>query len=534
MHVMSKTASKNRTDQALGYTIQAAAQRHGDVPIQLDRPLGIAPELGLKFGYRAMGDLVERFAAALHAAGVRPGERVAVNKSHNADILVIACACARLGALSCLLSPAIDGETVLDMLAKAKPDHLITDADHLGHLGMTVVDLLEVTPSVLLAEGRLPGATALSDFLPRTMSEVRPAPHPTIDPDAPTFITHTSGTTGEPKLVAQSGRGLGAHIKLQKRIAKLLRINEPYALCVSYVHARTYSALAVAMSRGVPLLFLIDHQLPNVRKMFAEFRPGIVETNPNIFIQWEELAEDADRPLGNVRYYVSTFDAIHPRTVQRLLNGSNRRGAMYLQAYGQTESGPVTVRPYTRKSARRADGRCVGYGIPGLTAVRIGGEKPGRLSRTPGPVHVRSKGLGMTYVGQESRFSEQYDGTWWNMRDIGHRSKYGCLHLLDREVDQVAELDSVLALEDVLINRLDQLTEVVLVPLDDRISPVVCTRHDNSLDLGAWRKAVADLPSMSEPVHCRWEDLPQTATWKVKRLELRRQMQDGTLVTVNG
>jgi hypothetical protein len=119
------------------------------------------------------------------------------------------------------------------------------------------------------------------------------------------------------------------------------------------------------------------------------------------------------------------------------------------------------------------------------------------------------------------------------MRDIGHRSRWGCLHLLDREIDRVAEFDSVLALEDVLIGRLDQLTEVVLVPLQDKINPVVCTRHDRELDLSAWREAVVDLPSMAQPVHCRWEDLPQTATWKVKRLELKRRMQDGTLVTVN-
>ena len=206
---------------------------------------------------------------------------------------------------------------------------------------------------------------------------------------------------------------------------------------------------------------------------------------------------------------------------------SRRRRAIYFQAYGQTETGPVTVRPYTRRLARKADGRCVGYPVPGLTKVRIK-----RRRRRFAPIEARSKGLGISYLGQEERFSAQIRDGWWNMQDVGRRGRWGCVHLLDRVVDKIDELDSLLKVEDTVLSRDHQLTELVLVRLPEGLQPVVCTRHDHRVDRTAWADAVRDQPAMLEPLHCRWADLPTTATWKVRRIELRRLLEMGGLHTL--
>jgi acyl-coenzyme A synthetase/AMP-(fatty) acid ligase len=507
-----------------GLMIQQAALRYPAAAMRLDRPLDLAPELGTTCTYTDFAGLVERTAARLAAGGVAPGDTVVVYKSHNADIMLVACAVARVGAVPALLAPPLDGRTVTDLLDRIRPAHLVTDSAKLldGDLDLSIVEKL--VPSLLLVGPAPAGLTSLGDL------DGAPPPLPQTSADQTAIITHTSGTTGEPKLVAQSRRGMQAHITLQRRIARILRIDEPYALCISFVHARMYSALAMGMERGLPFAFLTDHSLDSVRTLFAEFRPGLVETHPNTYILWEELADDPNGPLANVKYYVGTFDAIHPRTVRTLLGASQRRGALYFQAYGQTETGPVTVRPYTRWLAKRADGRCVGHPVPGLTRVRIGAGR--RAGRRQAPIEVRSKGLGITYLGQEERFAAQFDDGWWNMQDIGHRGRWGCVHLLDRAIDRIPEMDSVLTVEDTVLSRDHQLTELVVVPLPGGLQPVVCTRHDRPLDRGAWAAAVRDQPAMAEPLHCRWADLPQTATWKVKRTELRRVLQEGGLTTL--
>jgi hypothetical protein len=72
---------------------------------------------------------------------------------------------------------------------------------------------------------------------------------------------------------------------------------------------------------------------------------------------------------------------------------------------------------------------------------------------------------------------------------------------------------------------MEELVEVIIVPDQNGVPiPVVCTKEDKPLNLIAWKEAVASLPAMSDPVQWRLEDLPQTATVKIKRLELARRL----------
>lgn len=115
------------------------------------------------------------------------------------------------------------------------------------------------------------------------------------------------------------------------------------------------------------------------------------------------------------------------------------------------------------------------------------------------------------------------------MGDVGYRTRWGCLHLLDREVDVIPGFGSTLAAEDALFSALDELVEVIIVPGPDGAPvPVVCTRDNKPLDMVAWARATAGLAPMSEPVQWSRADLPQTATTKIKRLELAEALSNGT------
>jgi acyl-coenzyme A synthetase/AMP-(fatty) acid ligase len=90
-------------------------------------------------------------------------------------------------------------------------------------------------------------------------------------------------------------------------------------------------------------------------------------------------------------------------------------------------------------------------------------------------------------------------------------------------VDEVTGLPNHLAVEDLVLDRLPELTELVLTELPDQTTvPVVCTRGDAPLDHARWQAAVADLPLMAAPRQFRWSELPTTATWKVRRPALRK------------
>ncbi|HEX2297390.1 MAG TPA: AMP-binding protein [Pseudonocardiaceae bacterium] len=504
----------------LGVVAEDAATRHGDTTITLDHEMETLPGTGMTLTVAEFAGHVADLANRLWAAGVRPGEHVAIYKTTGFDICVLACAVARIGAVAAMLSPHLDAESAAALLRRLDHPTLVTDGAKLDTT-LAEVPLGEITVRVVTAHGAREGAVDLAELA--GSAERAPV---LMDPDQPALLTHTSGTTGVPKLVVHSARSLGARYNWQDKVVSLIRERETVAMHVSYVHSRMYLGLAVLQQRGMPMVFMTDARPAKVADMLVKHRPGVLETHPNSYLEWEEMLTDPRRPVATVRYFNSTFDAIHPSTMHKFLHATDRRRPVFLQVYGQSECGPLAARLYTRRNALKADGRCQGYATPFMTRVRLvsrNGKRPSR--KHPGYIDVATAGRALTYLGEGERFATQVNGQWWRGGDVGYRTRWGCLHLLDREVDVIPTIHSTLEVEDTVLGRLAELTELVLVPGPNREPiPVVCTRGDHSLDLDRWRAAVADQAPMADPVEIPLADLPRTATAKIRRMELSRQL----------
>jgi acyl-coenzyme A synthetase/AMP-(fatty) acid ligase len=503
----------------LGQVFRRAADRHGAVFVTLDRPMDTHPALGVDLTYSALADAVEDLSGRLWAAGVRPSEQVVVHKTDNVDIVLLTCAISRIGAVPVLLSPALAGEVVGQLTERLREPWLVTDRAKLEG------PLKGLKPAVrcVLSVDDAPGAESLA----KHAGAERPAPV-RLHPREPSLITHSSGTTGLPKLAVHCANTMWNRLVPQKAMGWPTR-GETAALHMSFVHSRFYHLLGVLLHFGSPLVLITDPDPATVGPLLTRHRPGIVETHPNTFVLWEELADAPGAPLSRVKSYGSTFDAIHPRTVRRLLDASRRRTPWLIQLYGQSETGPVAFQWFTRRSAARADGRRVGIGIPGFTRVRVTGPDGRPVAPgTPGRIEARTRGRILTYLGMQDRYDRQLNDGWWEMGDMGHRSRLGALHLIDREIDRIDSVHSNLEVEDALMDRLEELREVVIVPGADREPvPVVCVRGERPLDPERWREATADLPALAEPRQWRFEELPMTATWKVKRVEISRMLAEG-------
>ncbi len=511
--------SMRKTGLQLGLLAEQAAARDGSVPLTLDHDLDVLPEVGRRLTVAELADHVDDLAGRLSAAGVYPGERVAIYKAANFDVWLLATATARIGAIPVMLSPALDAATVGALLHRLDRPHLLTDGQKLDAMAdMPVADL---TKQVFTVTGQRPETVSLADL----------AGSPTVRPvlreaDEAALITHTSGTTGLPKLVVHTPRRMRIRLRPQLVLLSLMWRRQTVAINIPFVHSRLYAAMALCLIKGMPALLARESGPEDIAGLFAEHRPTFIEALPNGFMDWEEVADDPRKPFASVKYFSSTFDAIHPRTISRLLRSSARRLPMFFQIYGQSEVGPTVGRPYFRRSAHKADGRCVGFHLPGSARIRVVSRNGRRPAETePGFIEIRWPALAKTYYGERERFDANMHGSWWRTGDVGYRTKLGCVHLLDREVDMIPGVRSSLEIEDLVLGRLDELSELVVLPgPKSEAVPVVCTDEDQPLDRDRWRAAVVDFPQLADPIQIPQAELPRTATLKVRRIELSRRL----------
>ncbi|KOX12404.1 class I adenylate-forming enzyme family protein [Nocardiopsis sp. NRRL B-16309] len=510
----------------LGTLFDDLAERGHATAVHLSRPLDIAPGLGTALDIPRLAGLVAEAAGWLTSAGVRPGDRVAIAKRNHWDYVVLSCAAARVGAVPASLSAHLDPSVLEVLLKRLDPALLVTDAALLAACREGGTDLASLAGRALVVDGTAAGALSTDDV--RGGPEPRPRRPPL---DAPLAIMHTSGTTGVPKLVVHSTRTIMRRLAgFEAHRWPLLgsRPDDAVASAVSFAHGRalawTASVLWLAPAR---LLAVSSSDWAEAGPFLERHRPTTLEAQPATYVRWQDRAAERRAPFERVRLYISTFDAMHPPTVRAFLGATRHRHPVWMQGWGQSETGPLTFRFLTRRAmaterGRHPTTRDLGRPVPTRTALRV--VDPQTLRPVPrgtqGLVFCRSEALCLGYVGEEERWRSKWVGQWWNTGDLGVLTRTGSVRLVDREVDAIPE-GSCLELEDVIADRLPGVLECVVLGVPGRPSLPVAVTEDGTLDLDAWRRAVTDLPPLADPVAMKWDEVPRTGTGKVRRAALR-------------
>ncbi|MBE1532829.1 class I adenylate-forming enzyme family protein [Actinomadura algeriensis] len=512
----------------LGTLFDDLADRRGSTTVHVSRPLDIAPGLGTALDPPALARLVRAASGWLAAAGAGRGDRIAIAKRDHWDTVLLCCAAARIGAVPAPLSAHLDAGTLDTLLGRLGPALLVTDSARLAASWTAGGAPESRAARTLLLDGD--SATAL------TLDDVRgaPVPAPYRPPvDHPLAIMHTSGTTGVPKLVTHTTRTLLrrlAGFEAHRWPLLSARPDDVLAGSFSFVHGRALAWTAVALTHGPrEILAIPSSDWAEAGPLLDRHRPTVVEAQPATFVRWRSRARHDDHPFDRVRLFISTFDAVHPPTVRTFLRATRHPRPVWLQGWGQSETGPLTFRFLTRRALaaereRHPTTRDLGRPVPGRTRLRV-------LDRVtlrpvprgaPGLVVCATKAIADGYVGERSRFERKRAGRWFMTGDIGVRTRDGRLLLLDREADAVPE-GSGAELEDVLEDRLPDVAECVVLSVPGGPSlPVVVT--DADLDPDAWREATADLPELAAPIAVKWDGVPRTGTGKVRRGALRERL----------
>ncbi|MFK0195775.1 class I adenylate-forming enzyme family protein [Kitasatospora sp. NPDC090308] len=518
----------------LGPLFDTLADQRPSVDVRLGRPLDLAPERGTVYDTAQVAELVRETAAWLVAAGAGPGSSVAVVKRNHWDYVLLACAAARIGAVPALLSDRVPPDALGALLRRLRPDVLVTQRDVLGGARAAGVELTGLAGRTVCLDGPSPGALAVDELRGGPVPGVR-----TRGEDEPLAVIHTSGTTGVPKLVVHSTRTLIRRLSaFEARPWPVLSVRrtDTVASAVSFAHGRALTWTVSAFWRAPRTVALLPDADPSAAAaLLRSHPPTVLEALPSSYVRWQPLTAGAGNPFRDVRLFISTFDAMHPPTVRAFLDATRRRRPVWMQGWGQSETGPLSFRFLTRgalagPAGRHPTTRDLGRPVPGWVGVKVvDPARPGRAVRPgeTGMLYARTGALCLGYLGEPERWGRKLDGRWFNTGDLGTRTRDGRVFVLDREVDMVPGLSCV-EIEDVLHERLPDVEEAVLLSVaDGRPQPVLVTA-DGGLDPARWRDAVRDLPPLAEPLVVGWDAVPRTATGKVRRHELRARVLAGS------
>jgi len=173
------------------------------------------------YSFRELHAEVQRMAAALQGLGVRKGDRVLIYMPMIAEACFAMLACARIGALHCVVFGGFASGSLATRIDDAEPTVIVSaDAGSRGgkpvpykHLLDEAIQLAKHKPqAVLLVDRGLAPMqlTAGRDHLWGTLREQHlhtQVPCEWVDATHPSYTLYTSGTTGKPKGVQRDTGG---------------------------------------------------------------------------------------------------------------------------------------------------------------------------------------------------------------------------------------------------------------------------------------------------------------------------------------
>ncbi|MGX7245428.1 AMP-binding protein [Enterococcus quebecensis] len=477
-----------------------------------DEALPAFPELGTNYTYQLSHKAILNRAYQLASLGVKAEDKIIIFKSSTFDTYLLAVAASYLGAVPAMISYHFPAETIEVFVDRLENPFILFDDE----TEEKITKVRNSSPEKQISITRL------------LQAPTKEVPQVELPKDAIAYMTHTSGTTGIPKLICHSANSMGWRTKWQKTIFTKIAEKKLVGFHISPVHSRFNIGVSSLMAMGFPMMPLSISNSDSVSKMLSTHQPIALETHPNNFVQWTTLAKEQPEVFASVRYYHSTFDAINNATMASFLKASEKNKPIFLQVYGQSECGPMILKAHNLESLKTSDARDMGVGLQGLTEARIA-DKEGNLlpAMTDGHIQFLSKGRALTYYKEDERFQATVFGPWWDSGDYGFMDENGHLFLKDRQIDLIEKIDSSLAIEDHLLDALDFLQEVIIVRAKDNSpQPILAVDKKLGMNWDAWWEQVTDLPHLNKPIIMDWEDIPRTATMKVQRLQIEKALKE--------
>jgi malonyl-CoA/methylmalonyl-CoA synthetase len=385
--------------------------------------VAIETSAGKQYQYKDLHSISARFANALTALGVKPGDRVAVQVEKSPEALFLYLACLRVGAAFLPLNTAY---------TEAELDYFLTDAE----------------PTVFVcrpAQGEFCGAICKKNHVPNCCSlgtegdgrlMALAANQPDAFEDAPrddddlAAILYTSGTTGRSKGAMLTHGNLASNARALKETWRFSSADVLlHALPVFHTHG-LFVATNVVLLSGASMLFLPKFDANEVFRLLP--RSTVIMGVPTFYVR---LLDDPRLTREAVRHMRLFISGSAPLLSDTHRSFHERTGHAILERYGMTETGMNTSNPY---DGERVPGS-VGLPLPGVE-VRVADQETGVILGADdiGMIEVRGPNVFKGYWRMPEKTQAEFrDDGFFITGDLGKIDARGHVFIVGRGKDLV-------------------------------------------------------------------------------------------------
>lgn len=512
----------------LAAALRAGARLHGDAPMVFHRTDGtVETTLG------ALHEKARRVAAGLAAAGVGPGDVVAVQlTSREANAVAVAATLLR-GAVLLPIVPVYGPREVGFVLRQSGACALVTTAARAGKvLGRDAeppeLRAVFVVPDHNGDTAPVPGATAWTE-----LEACAPAPEcgaPGAAPDDVCLLVYTSGTTADPKGVQHTHRSLLAELATLQGVRGGGDPGFRYLDAFPPGHVAGVAVLLRALAHGRPTVFMERWDAGAALELITRYAVTASAGVPFHLAALLDAAESAGRDLGELRDYLVGAASVPPVLVERAAGA----GIAAYRSYGSSEHPTVTSGSPADPAGKRAgtDGRP----LPGTEVRVVDGAGDDLPPGRDGEILTRGPELFAGYRDPALNAAAFTPDGWLRTGDVGHLDADGHLTITDRLKDIIVrggENISSKEVEDLLATHPAVAEAAAVARPDERYGERVCVfvvlRPGGSLELADVREhfAAAGAARQKIPEYVvAVAELPRTAAGKVRKHELRARLRE--------
>jgi crotonobetaine/carnitine-CoA ligase len=506
-------ASRAPPERTLPALLQRQARRYGDKPL-----VAVA---GAAWTYRDAMQVAARRGAALRAAGVGRGERVAILCGNRAEFLEAFLGCGWIGAVAVPINAASMGPQIGYVLADSGARLLVVEGEFAPRLEHAELSRSALRSIWVVGEGAAIDVPCAIEPWPAAQEAIEPE---ALRPGDALAILYTSGTTGPAKGVqcphaqyawwgANSARILG------------LTERDVLATTLPLFHINALNTLAQALVAGCRVAYEARFSASRFWSAMAAAEATVVyllgAMVPMLLAQPPTSAERAHR----VRV------GLAPGAPEAAMQAFHRRcGVPLIDGYGSTETNFVIA------GALDAPRRGVmGWLQPDFDARVVDEEDAEVAAGVAGELVLRADepfAFASGYFGRPEQTLAAWRNLWFHTGDRVVREADGAFRFVDRIKDAIrrrGENISSWEVEQVLLGHAS-VAEAAVFPVrselaEDEVMAALVARPGARIDpAGLCAFCAARLPRFAVPRYIDVvAELPRTENGKVRKVVLRER-----------